>query len=83
MVVFMHHSEYKERVHYLDRVPNVDSQNGHVFSDQVEGKLVTRVGIGLDVLARLQHQMQQVLLSMRQGNGNGAKREQTVTSKIN
>lgn len=53
----------------------VDQQNGKAVPEQVEGKLVARVSFGLDVLARLQHQMQQMFLSMRQaqGNGNGMK----------
>ena len=53
----------------------LDSQNGKAVPDQVEGKLVARVSLGLDVLARLQHQMQQIFLSMRQTQVNGAKAE--------
>lgn len=49
----------------------VDSQNGQALPEQVEGKLVVRVSLGLDVLARLQHQMQQVFLSMRQAQVMG------------
>lgn len=51
----------------------VDQQNGQALPGHVEGKLVARVSLGLDVMARLQHQMQQVFLSMRQAQGNGAK----------
>lgn len=51
------------------------SQNGQTLSEQVEGKLVTRVSLGLDVLARLQGQMQQVFVSMRQAQRNGTKVE--------
>jgi hypothetical protein len=51
----------------------VDSQHGKALPEQVEGKLAARVSLGLDVLARLQGQMQQVLLNLRQAQGNGAK----------
>ena len=57
----------------------VDSQNGKAVPGQVEGKLVARVSLGLDVLARLQHQMQQVFMSMRQAQVNGTKAEQSST----
>jgi hypothetical protein len=53
----------------------VDSQNGQALPGQVEGKLVTRVSVGLDVLARLQHQMQQVFVNLRQASVNGATTE--------
>lgn len=53
----------------------VDSQNGQALPGQVEGKLVARVSLGLDVMARLQHQMQQVFVNMRQAQGNGARSE--------
>lgn len=53
----------------------VDSQNGKSLPEQVDGKLVARVSMGLDVLVRLQHQMQQVFLNMRQAQMNGAKAE--------
>lgn len=53
----------------------VDSQNGKAVPGQVEGKLVTRVSLGMDVLARLQHQVQQVFVSMRQAQANQAKDE--------
>lgn len=53
----------------------VDSQNGKTLPEQVEGTLVARVSLGLDVMARLQHQMQQVFLSMRQAQENGNKVE--------
>jgi hypothetical protein len=51
----------------------VDSQNGKGLPEQVEGKLVARVSLGLDVMARLQHQMRQVFVSMKQAQKNGAK----------
>jgi hypothetical protein len=51
----------------------VDSQHGKTLPEAIEGKLVARVSLGLDVLGRLQYQMQQVLLSMRQAQGNGSK----------
>lgn len=60
----------------------VDVQNGKAVPEQVEGKLVARVSLGLDVLARLQHKMHQVFLSMQQVQMNGAKGEQTVTSTM-
>lgn len=53
----------------------VDSQNGKTLPEQVEGKLVTRISLGLDVLARLQGQMQRVFESVRQAQVNGAKAE--------
>lgn len=49
----------------------VDHQNGQALPGQVEGKLVARVSLGLDVLGRLQYQMQQVFLSMRRTRRNG------------
>lgn len=56
----------------------VDSQNGKTLPGQVEGKLVARVSLGLDVLVRLQHQLQQVFLSMRQTQRNGEKTERPL-----
>ncbi len=53
----------------------VASQNGKAVPEQVDGKLVARVSLGLDVLGRLQHQIQQVFLSMSQAQGNRAKAE--------
>jgi hypothetical protein len=50
----------------------LDSQHGKTLPEQVDGKLVVRVSLGLDVMARLQGQMQQVFLSMRQAQVNGA-----------
>lgn len=57
----------------------VDQQNGKAMPEQVEGTLVARVSLGLDVMARLQQQMQQVFMSMRQAQGNGKKTEQSST----
>lgn len=54
----------------------VDSQLGKTLPEPVEGQLVARVSLGLDVVARLQHQMRQVFLTMRQAQVNGAKREE-------
>ncbi len=51
----------------------VNSQNGQAVPEQVEGKLVARISLGLDVLARLQHQMQQVFVSMRRRRGMGTR----------
>lgn len=56
----------------------VDSQNGQTLPEQVDGKLVARVSLGLDVLARLQGQMQQVLLNVRQAQVNGEKTKSHV-----
>ena len=49
----------------------VDAQNGQALPGQVEGKLVARVSVGLDVLGRLQYQMQRVFENVRQAQGNG------------
>ena len=57
----------------------VDSQQGKAVPEQVGGKLVARVSLGLDVLGRLQHQMQQVFLTMRQAPVNGAMAEPSST----
>lgn len=53
----------------------VAQQNGQPLPGQVDGRLVVRVSLGLDVLARLQQHMQQVFVSMRQAQGNRAKIE--------
>jgi hypothetical protein len=53
----------------------VDSQNGRTLPEQVEGKLVARVSLGLDVLARLQGQVQQTFLNIRPASTNGTKAE--------
>jgi hypothetical protein len=53
----------------------MDSQQGKTLPETVEGKLAVRVGLGLDVVGRLQQQMQQVFLSMSQAQGTGAKAE--------
>ena len=53
----------------------VASQHGKTVPEHVEGKLVARVSLGLDVLGRLQHQMQQIFLGMSQAQANGAKAE--------
>ena len=57
----------------------VDSQSGRTLPEQVEGKLVARVSLGLDVMARLQGQMQQVFLNIRPALVNGAKTESSST----
>ena len=51
----------------------MDSQNGKAIPEQVEGRLAARVSLGLDVVARLQGQMQRVFLNMRQAQMNGVK----------
>jgi hypothetical protein len=60
----------------------VDSQNGKALPGQVEGKLVARVSLGMDVLARLQGQMQRVFENVHQAQMNGTKTEQAVTGKV-
>lgn len=50
----------------------MDAQHGQALPGHVEGKLVARVSVGLDVLARLQGQIQRVFENMRQAQGNGA-----------
>ncbi|NOS81418.1 MAG: hypothetical protein HOP32_07555 [Nitrospira sp.] len=55
----------------------VDSQHGKTLPETVEGKLAVRVSLGLDVMARLQGQMQQVFLNIRPALVNGAKAEQS------
>ena len=57
----------------------VASQNGKAVPEQVGGKLVARVSLGLGVLGRLQHQMQQVFLNMRQAPVKGAMAEPSST----
>lgn len=51
----------------------VDSQHGKTLPETVEGTLAVRISLGLDVLGRLQHQMQQGFLSISQAQGNGTK----------
>ncbi len=41
------------------------AKDGQAAPKGLEGKLVTRVAMGVDVLARLHHQIQQVLVTMR------------------
>jgi hypothetical protein len=53
----------------------LDSQNGKALPAAVEGKLAVRVAMGMDVLVRLQQQVQQMLLGMRQAQGNGQRSE--------
>jgi len=60
----------------------VDSQHGKTLPEVVEGKLAVRVSLGLDVLGRLQHQIQQVFLSMRQAPVNGVKTEPSLTKPV-
>ncbi|MGH9877865.1 MAG: hypothetical protein ACRD5H_09520 [Nitrososphaerales archaeon] len=57
----------------------VDSQNGKTLPEQVDGKLVARVSLGLDVLGRLQYQMQQVFQNIAQAQVNGVKAESNRT----
>jgi hypothetical protein len=58
----------------------MDSQHGKAVPEQVEGKLVARISLGLDVLARLQGQMQQVFLNIRQVPVNGMKTERSLVT---
>ena len=51
----------------------VDSQNGKTLPEQVDGKLVARVSLGLDVMARLQGQMQRLFENVRRAQANGEK----------
>ena len=55
----------------------VDSQHGQTLPEQVEGKLVARISLGLDVLARLQGQVQQTFMNIRPASTNGAKPERS------
>jgi hypothetical protein len=57
-----------------------DQQNGPALPEQVEGKLVTRVSLGLDVLARLQGQVQQTFMNIRPASTNGAKTERSLVT---
>jgi hypothetical protein len=41
------------------------AKNGQAAPKGIEGQLVTRVAMGLDVLARLHQQIQQVLIELR------------------
>jgi hypothetical protein len=61
----------------------MDSQHGKTLPEQFDGKLVARISLGLDVLARLQGQMQQVLLTLRQAQMNGKKAEQSLATQTN
>jgi hypothetical protein len=45
------------------------TKNGQGAPKGIEGHLVTRVAMGVDVLARLHQQIQQVLISMRDARG--------------
>ena len=42
-----------------------DAKNGQPAPKGIEGQLVTRVAMGVDVLARLHQQIQQVLMGLR------------------
>ena len=44
------------------------AKDGQAAPKGVDGTLVTRVAMGLDVLARLHQQIQQVLVGMREAN---------------
>jgi len=41
------------------------AREGKTMPEKLEGKLVVRVGMGLDVLQRLEQQLQQVLVGLR------------------
>jgi hypothetical protein len=53
---------FLEPAHLAEIVKNVQSGNGTAHS--LEGALVVRVAMGLDVVQRLQHQLQQVLVGV-------------------
>ena len=57
----------------------VDSQHGKTLPETVDGKLAVRISLGLDVLARLQGQVQQVFLNIRPAPVNGVKTEPSLT----
>lgn len=48
-------------------------KDGQAAPKAIDGQLVTRVAMGLDVLARLHQQIQQVLISMRDARQPKAK----------
>ena len=41
------------------------AKDGHVAPKAIEGQLVTRIAMGIDVLARLHQQIQQILVGLR------------------
>ena len=52
------------------------AKDGQAAPKGIEGQLVTRVAMGVDVLARLHQQIQQILLSMR----DASRRKETKTN---
>jgi len=52
------------------------AKDGQAAPKGVDGHLVTRVAMGVDVLARLQQQIQQVLVGVREARQGKAKPEQ-------
>ncbi len=50
------------------------ARNGHAAPKGIDGRLVTRVAMGVAVLARLHQQIQQVLISLRDARQPKAKR---------
>ena len=53
------------------------AKDGQAAPKGIEGQLVTRVAMGVDVLARLHQQIQQVLVSMRDAKQPKAKMQGT------
>lgn len=49
------------------------AKDGHAAPKGLDGHLVTRVAMGIDVLARLQQQIQQVLVGLREARQGKAK----------
>lgn len=49
------------------------AKDGQAAPKAIDGQLVTRVAMGMDVLARLQQQIQQVLVGMREARQPNAK----------
>ena len=49
------------------------AKNGQAAPKGIEGQLVTRVAMGVDVLARLHQQIQQVLVGLRDARQRKAK----------
>lgn len=51
------------------------AKNGQAAPKGIEGHLVTRVAMGVDVLARLHQQLQQVLVGMRNSSRANQRKE--------
>lgn len=55
------------------------ARGGQAISDKVDGKLIVRVAMGLDMLNRLQQQLQQVLVGLRGARGTKPGRVLMIT----